>query len=160
MKSFKALLIASLILILVGSAVYALNCNVSFTSVLRMGASGVWQANDWVIDNQNDFCDFWDQANVIRYPPPPCPEIDFSTYVVIVTAMGTQRNACYSTEIYCIEEDAQGNYNVHIKDTVPGKGCFCLEMEVAPVHAVKAPIPTGTVSFTHHEYVMQCGKWK
>lgn len=149
MKSFKTLLIAGLILILTGSVVYALECNVSFTTVLRMGASGYCQANDWVIDNQAEFCNFWNQANVIRYPPPPCPEIDFSTYVVIVTAMGTKPNSCYSTEIYCVEEDQQGNYTVYVKDYYPRKGWFCLAMMVCPVHAVKAPIPTGTVTFQH-----------
>jgi len=157
MKSFKILLIAGLILILAGSTVYALKCNVHFTSVLRMQNSGVCQANDWAITNQADFCNFWNQAHALMYPPRPCPDIDFSTYVVIVTAMGMQRSGCYNTEIYCIEEDQQGNYTVYIKDTVPGPRCFCPMMMVCPVHAVKAPIPTGTVTFSHTQYVMQCG---
>ena len=149
MRSFKAMLIASLVLILSGSAVYALDCNVSFTSVLRMQNGGYCQANDWVIDNQNDFCDFWDQAYMLAYPTPPCPDIDFSTYVVIVTAMGRKSNACYNTEIYCIEEDQQGNCTVYVKDYYPRKGWFCPMMMVCPVHAVKAPIPEGTVTFQH-----------
>jgi len=157
MKSFKILIIAGLILILAVSTAYALNCNVSFTSVLRTDMSGYGQANDWVIDNQADFCEFWNRAHALMFPAPPCPEIDFSQYVVIVTAMGRQRNGCYNTEIYCIEEDQQGNYTVYVKDTIPGKGCFCPMMMVAPVHAVKAPIPGGTVTFSHTQFVMQCG---
>jgi hypothetical protein len=88
MKSFKTLLIAGLVLIFAGSAVYAADCNVSFTSVLRLQMSGIGQANDWVINNQTDFCSFWDQSHALMYPQPPCPDIDFSTYVVMVTAMG------------------------------------------------------------------------
>jgi len=149
MKSVKTLFIAGLVLILTGSAIYALDCNVSFTSVLRMQNSGICQPNDWVIDNQTDFCDFWDQANALRFPAPPCPDIDFSTYVVIVTAMGMRSNGCYNTEIYCIEEDQQGNYTVYVKDYYPRKGWFCTMMMVCPVHAVKAPIPEGTVTFQH-----------
>ena len=149
MKSFKTLLIAGLILILAGSAAYALDCNVSFTSVLKMQNSGYCQVNDWVIDNQTDFCTFWDRAYMLVYPAPPCPDIDFSTYVVIVTAMGRKSNACYNTEIHCIEEDQQGNYTVYVKDYYPRKGWFCPMMMVCPVHAVKAPIPTGTVTFEH-----------
>ncbi|NIM97774.1 MAG: hypothetical protein GTO24_06750 [candidate division Zixibacteria bacterium] len=149
MRRITLVLVAGLALILAGSAIYALNCNVSFSSVLRMDASGYCQANDWVIDNQTDFCSFWNQANVIRLPPPPCPEIDFSTYVVIVTAMGTRPNGCYGTEIYCIEEDQKGNYTVYVKDYYPRKGWFCTQMIVCPLHAVKAPIPRGTVTFQH-----------
>jgi len=160
MKSVKALFIAGLVLILTGSVIYALDCNVSFDTVLRTQMSGFGQANDWVIDNQDDFCNFWDQAHMLMFPTPPCPDIDFSTYVVIVTAMGRQRNGCYNTEIYCIEEDQQGNYTVYVRDTVPGKGCFCPMMMVCPVHAVKAPIPTGTVTFSHTQFVMNCGGWK
>ena len=107
MKSFKTLLIAGLILILAGSAAYALDCNVSFTSVLKMQNSGYCQVNDWVIDNQTDFCTFWDRAYMLVYPAPPCPDIDFSTYVVIVTAMGRKSNGCYDTEIHCIEGPAR-----------------------------------------------------
>jgi hypothetical protein len=93
----------------------------------------------------------------MMYPKPPCPDIDFSTYVVIVTAMGRKSNGCYNTQISCIEEDQQGSYTVHVTDTVPGPRCFCPMMMVCPVHAVKAPIPTGTVTFSHTTYVMQCG---
>ncbi len=150
MKSFKILLIAGLILILTSSTIYALNCNVSFSSVLRLQNSGVCQSNDWVIDHQAEFCNFWNQAHVLMYPTPPC--------VVIVIAMRMQHNGCYNTEIYCIEEDQQGNYTVYVKDTVPGRRCFCPMMIVYPVRAVKAPIPTGTVTFSHTQYVMQCGK--
>jgi hypothetical protein len=149
MKSFRLLLIAGLVLIFAGSAIYAVNCNVSFTNVLKLQNSGVCQANDWVIDNQTDFCTFWDQAYALMYPPPSCPDIDFSTYVVIVTAIGMRPNACYDTEIYCIEEDQQGNYTVYAKDYYPKKGWFCPLIMVCPVHAVKAPIPSGTVTFQH-----------
>jgi hypothetical protein len=149
MKSFMILLIAGLVLILTGSATYALDCNVSFTSVLRMQSSGYCQANDLVIDNQTDFCSFWDQAYMLVEPAPPCPDVDFSTYVIILTAMGRKSNGCYNTEIYCIEEDQQGNYTVYVKDYYPRKGWFCPMMMVCPVHAVTAPIPTGTVTFQH-----------
>ncbi len=160
MKSNKTFLIAGLVFILTASAAYALDCNVSFTSVLRLQMSGIGQADDWVIDNQDDFCSFWDQAHALMYPKPPCPDIDFETYVVIVSAMGRQSNGCYNTEIHCIEEDQQGNYTVYVRDTVPGKGCFCPMMIVCPVHAVKVPMPTGTVSFSHTQFVMNCGGWK
>jgi hypothetical protein len=148
MKSFKTLLLAGLILILAGSTIYALNCNVSFTSLLKVQDSGYCQVRDWVITNQTDFCNFWNQAYMLMDPPPPCPSIDFSTYGVIVTAMGRKTNSCYNTEIYCIE-GSQGNYTVWVKDTYPKKGWFCPEMMVCPVHAVQAPKPTGTVTFRH-----------
>jgi hypothetical protein len=149
MRSVKTLLIAGLVLILTGSVIYALNCNVSFTSVLKLQNSGYCRASDWVITNQTDFCNFWNQAYMLLDPAPPCPDIDFSTYVVIVTAMGRKSNSCYNTEIYCIEEDQQGNYTVYVKDYYPKKGWFCPMMIVCPVHAVQAPIPEGTVTFQH-----------
>jgi hypothetical protein len=149
MKSSRTLIIIGLILLFAGSVVYAVNCNVTFSNILRLQNSGYCQANDWVIDNQNDFCTFWNQAYALMYPAPPCPDIDFGTYVVIVTAMGMKPNGCYNTEIYCIEEDQQGNYTVYVKDYYPRKGWFCPMMMVCPVHAVKAPIPAGTVTFEH-----------
>jgi hypothetical protein len=150
MKSVRSLLIIGLILLSTGSAIYALDCNVSFTTVVKMGPSGYCQANDFVIDNQADFCNFWNQVHMLMWPAPPCPGIDFSTYVVIVTAMGRKPNACYSTQITCIEEDQQGNYTVHVTDLFPKPGMFCPQMIVCPVHAVEAPIPDGTVTFQHH----------
>ena len=149
MKPLKTLLVIGLVLVLTGSTIYALNCNVSFTSVLKLQNSGYCQTRDWVITNQTDFCNFWNQAYITMAEPPPCPNIDFNTYVVIVTAMGRKSNGCYNTEIYCIEEDQQGNYTVYVKDYYPRKGWFCPMMMVCPVHAVKAPIPTGTVVFQH-----------
>jgi hypothetical protein len=149
MRASRILLIAGLVLVFTGSAIFALNCNVQFSTVLKAGLSGYCQANDFVIDNQTDFCNFWNQVYAVMWPPPECPEIDFETYVVIVTAMGTKPNGCYSTEIYCIEEDQQGNYTVYVNDYYPKKGWFCPTMMVCPVHAVTAPIPTGTVTFQH-----------
>ena len=148
MKSFKTLLIVGLILILTGSTLYALNCNVSFTTLLKIQESGYCQTRDWVINNQTDFCNFWNQAYIMMDEPPPCPTIDFSTYMVIVTAMGRKSNSCYNTEIYCIENNG-GNYTVWVKDTYPKKGWFCPAMMVCPVHAVQSLKPTGTVTFRH-----------
>lgn len=148
MRSFKTLLIVGVILILAGSSIYALNCNVSFTTLLKIQNSGYCQTRDWVITNQTDFCNFWNQAYLLLDPAPPCPTIDFSTYVVIVTAMGRKSNSCYNTEIYCVENNG-GNYTVWVKDTYPKKGWFCPAMMVCPVHAVQALKPTGTVMFRH-----------
>lgn len=148
MKSFKTLLIAGAILILACSTIYALNYNVTFTSILKIQNSGYCQTRDWVITNQTDFCNFWSQAYVTMDEPPPCPNIDFSTYVIIVTAMGRKTNSCYNMEIYCIENNG-GNYTVGVKDNYPQKGWFCPMMMVCPVHAVQAPKPTGTVAFRH-----------
>jgi hypothetical protein len=149
MKNLKILLAAGLAVILAGCILNAYNCNVNFTNLLRQQNSGYCQTNDWVITNQTDFCNFWDRANMLLFPPQPCPTIDFSQYVVIVTAMGRKSNGCYNTEIFCIEENAQGNYTVYVRDTYPRKGMFCPQMMVCPVHAVQAPIPSGTVTFQH-----------
>lgn len=148
MKSVRTLIVAGLILILAGSTLYALNCNVSFTTLLKIQNSGSCQTRDWVINNQTDFCTFWNQAYLLMDPAPPCPTIDFSTYVVIVTAMGRKSNGCYDTEIYCIEGSG-GNYTVWVKDSYPKKGWQCPDMMVCPVHAVQVLKPTGTVTFKH-----------
>ena len=48
-----------------------------------------------------------------------------------------------------IEEYEQGHHTVYVRDCYPRKGWFCPMMIVCPVHAVEAPIPTGTVTFEH-----------
>lgn len=149
MKTSKLVFILTLIIVLASASVYAQNCNVNFTNVVKKQISGYCTANDWVIDNQTDFCTFWNQVYTMSFPPPDCPTIDFSTYVVIVTAMGQQNNGCYNTKIYCIEDDGYGNYTVYVNDTYPQPGDDCSQVRVCPVHAVKAPIPSGTVTFQH-----------
>ena len=104
-------LLAAAAMLAVG-AVVAQNCNVSFSTELKSQNSGYCTANDFVIDNQTDWCSFWNQAQGMVFPTPPCPDIDFDRFVVIVTAMGQKSNGCYNTEITCIEEDASGNYTV------------------------------------------------
>jgi hypothetical protein len=149
MKYLKTLPAAGLALILTGCIFNGSDCNVNFTDSLRRQNSGYCQTNDWVITSQTDFRDFWDQANMTILPPQPCPTVDFSQYVVIVTAMGGKPNGCYDTEICCIEENSRGDYTVYVRDTYPRKGMSCPAVMVCPVHAVQAPIPSGTVTFQH-----------
>lgn len=149
MKFSKLLIVLTLIIVLVGALVYAQNCNVNFKDVLKIKISGSCTTNDWVIDNQADFCTFWNQLYAQTYPTPDCPTINFNTYVVIVTAMGQQINSCYNTEITCIEDDGYGNYTVYVQDTYPQPRQQCQQVMVCPTHAVRALIPSGTVTFQH-----------
>lgn len=137
------------------------DCNVPIQTVLKLQNSGIGQAQDWVILNQEDWCQFWDRAYAMMLFPPPCPEIDFDSYVVVVTALGRKSNGCYNVEIDCIERDAGDNLTVYVNDIVPGPRCFCTMMIVHPVHAVKVQRPVGAVDFVHTTVTLNCGgRWK
>jgi hypothetical protein len=164
MKMFKILPFTILFLVLLVPLGRAddPDCNVDFETVIKAQNTAIFQASDFVITNEDDWCDFWDQVYFLRYPPPPCDLtlVDFETEVVIVTALGTKPNGCYNVEIVCIEGDEENNLTVYVRDVVPGPRCFCPMMMVSPVHAVKVARPIGDVEYTHSTTILRCGGWK
>jgi len=160
MRYLKVSLLLVSLFIMVSSLSYA-DCNVPIQTVLKLQNSGVCWARDWVITDQDEWCDFWDQAHAMMFQAPPCPEIDFDDYVVVVTALGRKPNGCYNVEIDCIERAGNNDLTVYVNDIVPGPRCFCPMMMVCPVHAVKVQRPVGTVDFVHTTVRLNCGGgWK
>ena len=123
--------------------------------------SGVTDAKDFVIRNENQWCEFWDELYGRIFPQPPCDTslVDFNKEVVIVTALGDRPNTCYGVSIYCMDSDNPGEskIRVFVRDVVPGPGCACGQAIVYPVHVVKVEKPVGQVEFLHETSVLDCG---
>jgi hypothetical protein len=102
--------------------------------LLMMSQSGFSEELFQIIDNQEDWCGFWDQAHSIMFPQPPCPPIDFDTHTVVAVALGERPDSCYGVTVPCMQAlGASGNIRVFVEEIVPDESCICLDVVVKPV---------------------------
>ena len=135
------------------------SCDTSFTELLQRQSSGVTAEQYRVIDNVDDWCDFWDEVHGIIFPAPECPVdvVDFATEVVLVAAIGSRPNGCYGVDISCINKRGQSDdLRVTVTETVPGPACACTQATVNPVDAVAVDRPVGNVDFFKKTAKLDC----
>jgi len=135
------------------------SCDTPYTEVLQRQTSGVAVEQYRVIDNIDDWCEFWGQVHSVLFPAPECPVdlIDFDSELVLVAALGSRPNGCYSVDISCINELGQGDdLHVTVTEAVPGQGCVCTQAIVNPVDAVAVDRPVGRVDFFKKTARLDC----
>jgi hypothetical protein len=142
------------------------DCRVRFKVVLATQHSAIDEARDFVIRDEESWCDFWYEVHAWIYPRPECPSdaVDFSKEVVIVSALGPRPNSCYGnaitqidyTELSAGRRRRRDRLIVHVEDVIPEPSCLCFCVVVHPVYVVKVKKPVTDVSFVHHEKILEC----
>jgi cysteine-rich repeat protein len=134
-------------------------CNEPVTEVLVLADSGIAQAYRAVIDNETDWCSFWDDAYSGDPAPPPCDVslVDFSTEIVLVGALGEQPDACHAARMICADRvGTTGSLRAVLTHEQPGANCSCDPGPVRPVVAAKVGLPTAPVRILYEPTVVDC----
>ncbi len=130
---------------------------VAFHEVLYKLNSGMVPGQDFVITNEEDWCEFWSDINSNILPQPPCDTlgIDFTQEDAIVTALGFGNNSCYGINVSCIQKNGE-DVTVFVEDLYPGPNCVCLMYTVSPLQVVKVKKLTGAADFVHTPTELSC----
>jgi hypothetical protein len=134
-------------------------CDKEMTTILSMTYSGIREPRIEIIDNETDWCDFWNEAYRIMFPQPPCDldSIDFDTEVAVVVAIGSRPTSGYGAGVSCIQKLGEsGNIRVHAVEGVPDEGCALLPVVVNPVKVVKVDRPVKNAKFRKEIVVFPC----
>jgi hypothetical protein len=118
--------------------------NIDFTTISRGADSGYQSSSQMVIDNQERWVDLWQQHTCNTEPPPPVPQVDFTSYNVVAVFAGEKCTGGYSVEILAVE-----TRNFQTKDLLslmiiveyrqPKPGDFVTEGMTYPYHMIKIP---------------------
>jgi len=134
-------------------------CDKTATPVLHQQFSGIDEEGFRIIDNETEWCEFWDQVHSIMFPAPPCDttSIDFATEVALVATLGGRPNSCHGVEIECVQAlGASGNIRVHVAQWEPGENCACLQVVVHPVDVVKVDRPVEKAQMRWKTSALDC----
>jgi hypothetical protein len=118
--------------------------NIDFTTISRGADSGYQSASQRVIDNQEGWINLWQQHTSDTEPPPPVPQVDFTSYNVVAVFAGEKSTGGYSVEMLTVE-----TRNFQTKDLPslvivveyrqPQPEDFVTEAMTYPYHMIKIP---------------------
>lgn len=96
---------------------------------------------------------FWAAHTSAFFPPPPLPEIDFESEMLIVTRMGTRSTGGYFTAIQeVIYNPADGSLTVRVHDHSPGPDDPVTLAFTSPYHIVRVQrVDFASVVFEHQD---------
>lgn len=129
---------------------------VGFTTVTKGNYSGFNSPNREVIRDQQLWSEAWAQLVQGRTPVPPVPTIDFASDMLVLAAMGTRPNGCYSTDIRAIESSPDGRITVEVAEIDSSASCACTLAIVHPVHVVRLARRDGQVEFRTVQVAGSC----
>ena len=106
---------------------------------LSKGAfSGISEAKQEIIKDQEAWEKFWAKHNVAMKPSAQLPKVDFSKEMVIAVTLGKKTSGGYSIEIMAVEPTASA-LKIFIKRTSPAPGAIVITALTAPFHFVAVP---------------------
>lgn len=118
--------------------------NIDFTTIAQGADSGYQSASQTVIDNQERWINLWQQHTSDTEPPPPVPQVDFTSYNVVAVFAGEKSTGGYSVEMLTVE-----TRNFQTKDLPslvivveyrqPQPEDFVTEAMTYPYHMIKIP---------------------
>ncbi|WDD36526.1 protease complex subunit PrcB family protein (plasmid) [Nostoc sp. UHCC 0926] len=126
--------------------------NVDFTTIARGSESGYQSASQMVIDNSEEWIDLWQQHTYNTEPPPPVPQVDFTSYSVVAVFAGEKPTSGYSVEILSVEtsgSQSQEQLAITVQHRHPSAGDFVTEALTYPYHMIRIPRIDGRVVFKH-----------
>lgn len=126
--------------------------NINFRTIARGIDSGYQSANQMVIDNSEEWIDLWQQHTYNTEPPPPVPQVDFTSYSVVAVFAGEKPTSGYSVEILSAEtsgSQTQEQLAITVQHRQPEAGDFVTEALTYPYHIIRIPKIDGKVVFKH-----------
>jgi hypothetical protein len=128
---------------------------VAIATVLSASSSGIEVARDEVIRDGATWASVWSELHSRQSPVPPLPSVDFGQHMLLLTALGTRSNGCYSVAIASVARGG-GRLLASVEETAPGTACGCTAALVQPVHVVRAPRRAEPVEFRTRRTALRC----
>jgi len=125
---------------------------IDFTTIARGTNSGYQSASQIVIDNSQQWINFWQQHTSNAEPPPPVPQVDFTRYSVVAVFAWEKPTGGYSVEILSVQTSGyqtQEQLAITVQHRQPEAGDLVTEALTYPYHIIKIPKIDGRVVFKH-----------
>jgi hypothetical protein len=165
-RAMRTLFSGVMVLLLSGCSPAAPSTGASPLELVRFRAGGTaftWQSDfhepaRLVIRDQAAWDDAWEQLGdvLIPFPSPARPQIDFSTHMLVLVAIGSQSSGGHSVVL----ESATGiggEITVVGRQVSPGPGCFTTLNITQPVDLARLPLSMAPVQFEIRQVVTDCG---
>lgn len=132
-----------------------LRTQVEYQTVSKGYYSGHKQPAYYVIRNEDEWAEVWNQHQSISSPQLPPPKVNFSESTIIAVFMGEFSTGGYGIEITEIL-DTNRSVVVEVEKTHPGKGCVVTMALSQPYHVVRTEKIDKEVTFDTVERTLEC----
>ena len=155
-----------MLLLPVGVLLLALSCksgqkpggggDVSVREVASGLNSGITEPREVMITSADAWTALWQEVGSRRTPAPEMPAVDFSKEVVIACFSGAKSTGGHGIKVEKITRK-EGEYQVFVTRTSPGKGCMVTEAFTYPYAIVAVPGTGGVKAvFTVQDQTRDC----
>jgi len=117
--------------------------------------SGIADRRRLAIRSEDEWNRFWTEAMGPLVEPPPPPEVDFSTQMVLAATMGQRPTGGHGISIPTVGRDGERTYAV-VLEVSPGPSCVTTQALTAPGTAVLVPRGDGEVTWIETTEVRDC----
>lgn len=103
-----------------------------------------------VIDDPEEWAEFWEVHTQDQMPGEDRPEVDFSSERVVAVLLGERPNGCHHVRITNVTQE-EGRTGVTLTQYVPTPGAVCTDVIVHPYHFIAVPADGTEVVFEDRE---------
>jgi len=128
---------------------------IEFQTISKGYYSGHKKPAYYVIKNEDEWTEIWNQHQSIFIPQHPPPEVNFSKSIVIAVFMGEFNTGGYGIEIKEIL-DMNQSVVVKVEKTYPGKGWIVTLAFSQPYHIVETCKMDKEITFDTVERTIEC----
>jgi hypothetical protein len=119
---------------------------VPFQSIARGARSGIRDASQMVIRDQEQWKALWQKHTAIDTAPPPLPAVDFSKEIVAAVFLGEKATGGYNIEITRVIRTGR-SIVVSFREQSPPPGAITTQAFTQPFHLARIPDRAREVSF-------------
>ena len=125
-------------------------------SVVKVSQSGYTEPQRATIRTADEWARAWATLHAGLRPVPPRPPIDFERTVVVLAALGTRPNGCFTIDIAGVQPSIEGQPVFDVLETRPGLSCVCPEVVTQAAHAVRISRFSGEAEFLERVAELHC----
>jgi hypothetical protein len=129
---------------------------ICFLTVLKYWDSRHAEAQNYVINNNAEWQNLWEEVFANQSDKPPLPEIDFTRRTIVAVFQGIQPSNGYEISIQEIVE-TENSLDVIVKAFAPGKRCVVLGIQTRPLDIVEIEKTEKEVVFHVKHKIRNCG---
>lgn len=117
--------------------------------------SGFDEATRTVIRDDEAWAAAWETMHAQQAPAPERPDVDFTSHVIVLAAMGTRPNTGYSIQIERVHAH-DGELYVSVLERSPGPSCITGQAMTAPVHVIQVAREGTSAHFSVNTETVSC----
>jgi protease stability complex PrcB-like protein len=117
--------------------------------------SGYDQPQTIAIHDRDTWVRTWSEINRRADPPPPIPEVDFASEMVLVAALGSRPSSGYEI-VFTGASEAGDVVTIEVESRSPGPRCVTLTVVTSPIDLARIPRRNGAIVFRTAQSVVNC----